>query len=372
VAALDAQARPVAQLAVHSWSPSTPVPAGTSSVTGVTQIAVPLSYRFGDTRRVSLDITGAAAQSRVTVRRNATEQTLALDGLSDVRVLVTATAFNDRLAFLAGGTIPTGRTGLDLQQLQALAAVASPAVQSPLPAYGGGASASAGLTSVVPLGRWDLSVGTAYEQRRQFQPFSAIEAGVPVSGTLTPGGVFTVSGRLDGRVGNTALTIDGSLRQFLADSFAVSRGSLFGGTAYRLGPVSSFALQVRPATRTARDLVFAFSAQHRAPYEVIGVGQIPRSDALLATFIASTTLWRRGAARVSGGMEVRDYSGIASDSSLVAAAFRDVALSATYALGTSHGEFSLGSALGAGSLTPGGTASISTRRVTLRAGWRPR
>jgi hypothetical protein len=136
--------------------------------------------------------------------------------------------------------------------------------------------------------------------------------------------------------------------------------------------VSSFAFQVRPATRSARDLVVALSAQQRAPYEVIGIGEIPRSDALLMGFLSSITLWRRGDARLSGGVEARDYSGIQSDSSLVAAAFRDVAVSATYARQSALGEWSAGAALGAGTVTPNGGASTATRRFTLRAGWRPR
>lgn len=367
-----AQARPLAQVVMHSWTPSAPVTVGSTAVTGMSQLAVPLAYRFGGTRRVSVDVAGAAARTRVRVRRDATEETFSLDGLSDLRVLVTATAFDDRFAFLAGGTVPTGRTGLDLDQLQALAAVASPAVQAPMPSYGGGASGSAGMTTVVPLGRWDLSAGSSYEQRGQFQPFTAVEAGVPVSGTLAPGGVLTFTGRLDGRVGYTAVTLDGSVRQFLADSFAVSRGQVTAGTAYRLGPMSSVALQVRPATRSARDLVFALSAQQRAPYEVIGIGEIPRSDARLVAFLVSATLWRGGATHVAGGVEARDYSGIRSDSSLVTAAFRDVALSVSYARQTIRGEWSAGAAVGAGTLTPIASAATGARRVTVRAGWRPR
>lgn len=372
---LHAQARPVAQIAVHSWSPSGGVSANATGsaaqVSGVTQLAVPIAHRFGATRRVSLDVATAAASSRVTLRRNGADETLALDGLSDLRLLVTATAFGDRVALLAGSTVPTGRTKLGVSELQALAAVASPAVQAPMPAYGGGASGSLGVTTVLPLGPFDVSAGAGYEQRRQFQPFASVEAGVPVSGTLTPGGVLTFSTRIDARIGNAALTIDGSMRQFLADTLAVARAQVTSASTYRLGPLTSLLAQLRPATRSARDLVFSVSAQHRAPYEVIGIGEIPRSDALLTALAAGGTVWRGNAGRLTAGVEARNYSGIRSDSSLVAAAFSDVSLSTSYARETGRGEFTVGGAVGAGTITPGGGMSTGTRRLTIRAGWRP-
>jgi hypothetical protein len=362
--------RPVGQIVVHSWSPATAVGNDSAAVEGITQVAVPLVYRFGETRRVSLDLAGAVARSRVAVRRGEATETLALDGPTDVRVLVTTTALNDRVAVLVGATLPTGLASLDASQLTALGAIASPAVSSPVPFFGGGASGSAGVSASAPVGTWNVSGGAGYERRQQFQPFSLVEAGVPVNALLTPGAVVTMSTRVDGDLGGSAVVLDVGVRQFFADTFAVTQRSLESRSVYRLGPVTTASLRVIPATTRARDVSLAFVVQHRAPYEVSDLGPVANSGATLVSASAAGTVMQRDRLRLSGGLDVRSYSGITADSTLVAAAFNEVAVSTQVAVPIAQSELVLTTGLGLGSVTLRDRSGVGTRRLTLRGEWR--
>ncbi|MBL0940930.1 MAG: hypothetical protein IBJ03_18705 [Gemmatimonadaceae bacterium] len=373
--------RPSAQIAWHQWSPSESVGRDSAAgVTGLSQMAVPLSWRFGATQRVSFDIATAAARTQVTRRLGGVETNSTLSGLTDTRVLLTATALDERLAVLVGANIPTGKTKLNAEELIVLGTMAAPAVAAPVAAHGIGTSLTAGLSATAPMGTWNITGGVGYEQRQEFSPFYLADGVSSVSGTLAPGNVLTLSARLDGDIGDASVVLDGSVRQFDADFFAVrsvqiSSSSTQGNYAeanYRLGPIANIALRVLPGGQSARDLAFTAQLQHRRPFESAPGVTLANSGANLMSAGLAGTLTRRDAWRLGGGFEARRYTGIDADTSLVAAALTEAVGSLQFVFPLSRGEFALTSALGIGTITVPGRESVGARRLTLRGEWRVR
>jgi len=351
----------------QQWTPSSGVGTDSVLVTGVSQAAVPLAFHFGGNGRFTFDVSGGAAMSRVCVRQGiAFERMLELNGITDICGLLTATAFNDHVAFLAGGTVPTGATSLAPAQLTALGAIAAPATRSPVPVFGGGGGGTAGLTATQQVGDWSVSVGSGYERRFRFVPFTELVAGTPVDASIAPGAVVTASGQLDGEIAGAAVTLDASVRQFFADTFAVTQGTRLSRSVYRLGPLTNAALRIRPTTRSARDLVLTFAVQQRAPYEVLGRGQVAESGASLFSAAIAGTVLRAGGWRIGAGVETRTYSGIKSDSSLVAAAFNDVTGSVNVVIPLRGSELIVTTAATTGSLTIRNKAAVGMQRLLLR------
>jgi hypothetical protein len=351
----------------QQWTPAQGLGTDSVLITGVSQTAIPLAFHFGGNGRVTLDVSGGAAMSKVRVKQgNAAERTLDLNGITDLRALVTATAFNDHVAVLAGGTLPTGATSLAPSQLLALGAIAAPAARSPVPVFGGGGSGTAGLTATQQIGDWSLSAGGGYERRFRFVPFSELIAGTPVDATIAPGSVLTGTAQLDGDIAGTGVTLDASVRQFYADTFALKQGTRLSRSVYRLGPLTNVALRIRPTTTTARDLLITLGLQRRAPYEVLGRGEIAGSDASLLSATLSGTVVRRAGWRLGAGLETRTYSGIKSDSSLVAAAFNDVTGSLNIAIPAGGSEFVFTTAASTGSVMVRNKPSVGMRRFVVR------
>ena len=351
----------------QQWTPAKGVGNDSVLITGVTQAAVPLAFHFGGNGRMTLDVSGGAAISKVRLKQGAAaERTIDLSGLTDVRALVTATAFGNHVALLAGGTIPTGATSLTPSQLTALGAIAAPAAKSAVPVFGGGGSGTAGITATQQIGTWSIGAGGGYERRFRFVPFSELVAGTPVDATIAPGAVITATGQLDGEIAGNAITLDASVRQFYADTFALKQGTRLSRSVYRLGPLTNASVRIRPTTRKARDLLLTLALQQRAPYEVIGRGEIAGSDASLFSATVSGTLLRSRGWRIGAGLETRVFSGIKSDSSLVAAAFNDITSSVNVAIPLRGSEFVLTTAASTGSLTMLNKAAVGMRRVLIR------
>lgn len=351
----------------HDWQPATPIGNDSSRVTHVQQLAVPLNFRFGQTRRVSFDISGGGAMSRVTVRHGDSTSVLQLNGPTDVRALMTITAAREHLALLLGGTAPSGLTKLSPTQISALGVLAAPAVQTPVPAFGGGAGGNAGATLTMPVGLWAITAGGAYERRFRYEPFSELVVGTPVAASIAPGAVLSFSGRVDGEVAGTALMFDMSVRQFYADTFAIEQDKRTVRSVYRLGPLTNLAVRVQPTTRKARDVVFTAAIQKRAPYELLDRGKVPNSGASLLSASVAGTLLRAGGFRIAAGIEKRSYSGIKADSSLVAAAFSELAGSVNFVIPLSGGEFVITTAGSTGSVTLRNKPAVSMRRFTVHA-----
>lgn len=343
------------------------------TVLSSTQIAAPVAMRFGNGQRVSLDVSAAYALSQVTMRDSSGgTRTMRLDGPTDIRVLGTATAFGDYVAILVGGTIPVGRFRLSAEELSALAVVGAPAVGSPVPVFGAGASLTSGLVTMLPLSRgWTVALGAGLEQREAFAPFEELIVGTPVDSRLQPGRILHMTGALDGTVAGTAISLDVNVRQFTADSFAVTTPAGLASSVYRLGAVSSAALRVVPSGRRARDVVLSATAQIRQPFEDRRLGRVDGSGATFVGAGAAGTVWRKNGWRLAASLQARRYSGIASDTTLVAAAFGDIAGGASFTIPFERSQFTLGVTRGSGSFTPTGLASVPTQRTLVSGRWSP-
>jgi hypothetical protein len=350
----------------HDWRPTKPLAGAAAGVLRVEQLAAPINWRFGGNQRVTLDVGGGGAFSRVTIKSGDSVRVLELKGPTDIRTLLTISLFDNNVALFVGGTIPTGLTKLNSTQLAALSILAAPSVRAPVAAFGGGAAGSGGAAVTFPFRKWSITAGTGYERRFRYTPFSELAVDVPVDAIIAPGSLLTFSGGIDGELAGTAIAIGGSIRQFYADTFAVTREKRTVRSVYRLGPLTDLSLRVQPALRFGRDVVFSAALQHRAPYEILNRGQVSGSDASTKNASVAGTLLRLGGWRLTGGAGAVSYSGIKTDSTLMTAAFRELSATVGLAVPLSDSEMILSTAFATGSMTIGQRESVPMRRVSVR------
>jgi hypothetical protein len=163
----------------ESWSLGDGLPqdAGGAVVRRVSQLSVPWSVVVPLGERWQLDAGGALASGRV---RLAAADSLVggdryeLSGLTDVRVRLTGHLVGDRVLLTLGGTIPTGRTELDLEQLRAQQVLAAPVFGLSAPVLGTGAAATAGIVVTQPAGRWVWALGASYELHGGYSPLAVV------------------------------------------------------------------------------------------------------------------------------------------------------------------------------------------------------
>jgi hypothetical protein len=362
-----ASGRPVVTVLQHTWVPASPIGTDSLRVEQVSQQAVPLTLRLGGTGVAGLDLSAAYARSTVVVRRRSgATESLQLDGPTDVRALLSFAAFGEHAAVLVGGTIPVGLAKLTQNQLTALGAIGAPAVSAPVAAFGSGGTGSLGVTSSVQWREWTFTGGGSYEYRFRYAPIGQLVPSAPVDATLAPGPTLSLSVRARGAIAGTAVVTDFSVRQFRADTFSLVARARTSRVVYRLGALTNMAVRLSPSVLRARDVTLTLARTARAPYEVLGLGPVAASNAQLQSVAATMTLVRLGRVRAAGGLEARGYSGIQSDSSLVAAKFSDQTASVSIAVPVRLSEFVFSAAVSRGSLMLRERSAVGMQRLVLK------
>ena len=244
-----------------------------SRVARVTQLSVPITAVTPLAGSWTLDATAVYGTGSVSLdRTGGARTTRTLSGLSDVRLRATGRLFDESLLLTVGGNIPTGRTKLDLEQLDALRVLAAPALAMLAPPVGQGPSGTVGALVARRAGAWALAGGVSYEIRGQFAPVAALVAGAS-SIDFRPGNVVRGSIGADRLVGRSRLSAS-----FSADVYATDQ--LRGGDAVasaaslaevRLGPVFTTDLQLQLAAPRLRELVLWTTNRWRAPFSRDGV-----------------------------------------------------------------------------------------------------
>src|SRR5262249_14982528 len=161
---------------------------------------------------------------------------------------------------------PTGTTGLDPTQLEALSVLAAPALRFRTPTLGSGPGGTGGIVFAGQSGPWALAFAGSFEFRGSYAPSQAIAAGVGQP-ALRSGNAVHVSFGADRLVGQARQTVS-----LIADYF--TDGELedpaFGSTTpltFRLGPALTATYQVQAATGNIESMFYALE-RIRSNYSV--------------------------------------------------------------------------------------------------------
>jgi hypothetical protein len=300
----------------QAWTFADAIAQDSSTVSRVTQMAVPVGLSIPLGTRWALDV--AAAYVRGTVEREG-GTTLPLDGPSDVRVRLVGRLVGDHLLLTAGATLPTGKTGLAGDELKAQRLIGAPILRLPVPALGTGFGATAGLVVARRAGPWALALGTSYELRGAYQPVESAIAGAGASTDLDPGDAIHLSVGADRLVGQHRLAL-----MVVGDIYGddeISLGSAAGPqtSSYRLGPTLRGLLQLDVAARGFRELSLYGQVRHRAAFTGIDGATVEGSSGTVFDAGFSSIIGRPRALGVIVRADVMIDSGLEVDNSLATA-----------------------------------------------------
>ncbi|MEP6689770.1 MAG: hypothetical protein ABJD07_01370 [Gemmatimonadaceae bacterium] len=226
-----------------------------------TSIPVAAGVRFG---ALNVDLYGAYAQAMVRYR-NGTE--VKLDGLTDVKLRGTFRLPGDNWMLTAGVTVPTGKTKLSEQELDAVRVLGAPALRFQTPAYGTGAGGLAGIVYSTRVGSWGWGFGASFEKRGSFEPVEAAALGYSAL-DLSPSSSVRLTAGTDGIVGQTAMSVNVSSTLYGTDKLYRAVAGVGSVTEkINLGPAFSAEWRWRvPAAAFNEITVFAYD-RYRTKYK---------------------------------------------------------------------------------------------------------
>ncbi|MFI5244466.1 MAG: hypothetical protein ACHQQR_04515 [Gemmatimonadales bacterium] len=313
-----------------TWHFSTPIAQSAGAVSDVQQFAVPLRVRTVLGGRWTLDVSGAAAASTVTLQGGGTNgahptmsgsTSLTLNGLTDVRVRVSGSLADDRILVTGGLNLPVGTTGLDADQTSALQAVGAPALHMPVGALGMGPGVTLGIVGARESGPWALALGASLEERTEYTPIElALASGTSLT-KVSPGTALHLTFGADRAVGEHRLGL-----LLVADAYAKDRvtvGLGGGGTAssdYTLGPQVSAIGSLDLSAPGWRDANGSVALRYRSAFSDASGATVSGSS---GTYLEAAVSGVRGAATGRGiilGLDARYHSGLSFTSALVGAA----------------------------------------------------
>jgi hypothetical protein len=250
-----------------SWTFAEPIPQGAVAIRGVSQVALPVSFRARMGGAWSFEAGGAVATGTVMVDSGTARKSLALSGLTDLKLRLSRSMGDGQTLITAGLNLPTGTTGLDGSQTTALQALAAPGLQMPVSALGLGPGATLGLIRAMEAGRWAFALGTSVEIRSEYTAVELALASGASRTTITPGTAwhFTLGG--DRSVGDHRFGF-----QFIADTYTedeVVVGLASGNTAganYSLGPQYSATAHLDLNAERWRAAALGIAIRHRTAF----------------------------------------------------------------------------------------------------------
>jgi hypothetical protein len=153
-----------------------------------------------------------------------------------------------------GGSIPSGVTALDPEQLDALSVLAAPSLRFRTPALGNGPSATSGLVVAGQAGGWSLALAGSYEMRGSYAPAEALSAGV-ARPALRAGNAVRLSFGADRAVDATRETFN-LIADFYTDGELRDAEAGAAQVGFRLGPSLTAAYQFQATTGSVESTIF--------------------------------------------------------------------------------------------------------------------
>lgn len=307
-------------IGVSAWSLSTPLPQAGGAVRGLVQVAVPmrLTTRLG---RWGLDLTGAWASggAMMTATTDAGEEEtrlLAISGPTDMKLRVTGPVLGDNLVVTAGVNLPTGRTGLGVDETIALQAIGAPAFRMPVSLFGSGFGYTLGAVRAFDGGDWAFALGASVEQRSEYSPIAlALSAGESET-RLAPGSAIHVTAAMDRPVGESVWSVLVVGDFFSADRVSTSDASA-PETEYTLGPQVTVVTQLAFGGGRWRSGAASLSAQVRSEFTDSSGTAVGGSGGSYLEGAIGGVLGSEGRTGLVLGVDVRRHSGLAFTDALV-------------------------------------------------------
>ncbi len=244
-------------------------------VTGVSQMLLPFAVVIPLARQWTLDAAGAYVQGSVKLQGG---RTLQLNGPTDVRVRLVGRLLSDHLLLTLGATVPTGKTKLSGESLDAARIVGAPALGMPAPVLGTGFGSTAGLVLAQKVGAWGVAIGTSYEMRGSYSPVEASIAGVKSPTDLNPADAFHLSFGADRLVGQSHLSLLVVGDVYGDDKITLGAAGERLSSTFQLGPSIRSLLQLELAARGYRELTLFGQVRHRSKFKGVDGTTTPGSD----------------------------------------------------------------------------------------------
>jgi hypothetical protein len=251
----------------------------------IRQYTVPigLTLPFGDKGHVALSTGYTAVElysADVSQLRNQW-----LSGIMDTEARVAWNALPGRLTLLLTGTIPTGITGVQTQELTALAALTSDVIGFTAPSLGAGGGVGLGFAAAMPVGSWALGLGGTFRKSFRYEYVASDP------NRLTPGSEMRLRAGIEGRLGRkTYLRVASVLAHRLKDQVGST-------TRHGIGVRLVGYLAVSHGVANTSLQVYAFDVYRSKPQietTAVGAGFLPRGNLIGVGASWTVPAWKFG------------------------------------------------------------------------------
>lgn len=133
------------------------------------QASIPLAILLQFNRRLSMDITGAVAYTRVTEQDSTLSE---IFGPTDTQIRANYQVLMDHLVLTLGINAPSGQYEVDDEQQMAAGIIGNDFLFFPISSMGNGSSGTAGAALAFQLLNWNLGFGGSLRKSLEFQPYA--------------------------------------------------------------------------------------------------------------------------------------------------------------------------------------------------------
>jgi hypothetical protein len=134
----------------------------------ISQLAIPLFVSIPISPRLTVDVGTSYARSLVTGANGRSE----LSGLTDTQVRGNLTLGTDYIVLTLGLNLPTGKSGVTLDEYAAASRIGNDFLAFPIANMGTGFAGTGGIAVARPLGEWNLGLGAAVRRATSYEPFN--------------------------------------------------------------------------------------------------------------------------------------------------------------------------------------------------------
>jgi hypothetical protein len=138
-----------------------------SSARTVEQLAIPIVMAFPFHRRFNVDLTTAAAYTRVVAGDSTISE---IYGGTDTQIRANIQVLMDHVALTLGVNAPSGQYYVDDSQIEAAGQIGTDFLFYPISSMGNGPAGTAGLALAVQLLNWNVGVGGSLRKSMEFTP----------------------------------------------------------------------------------------------------------------------------------------------------------------------------------------------------------
>lgn len=208
----------------------------------VSQLSIPIAFILPVSEKLSLDLSAAWADSRVSA--NGAEASK-ISGLTDTQLRMNYTLGDNRAVFTLGINAPTGMYKVPDNQQEAAGQIGSNFLSYPISSMGSGMAVTSGVAFASTYRDWNIGLGGSF---RYSSPFDAYQVRTNVL-RFEPGSETRVRLGLDRAIGDGRISLGGTFSTLADDkvdstSFATGARALGQAAISYPTPVGDVALSV--------------------------------------------------------------------------------------------------------------------------------